>query len=231
MSEVYVFRPLPQGEKPNVWLRYAGGLWLPDDGEFDLAFVDLGFPWGLFVTLPSHEGIEWSWMDGVGARKAAGIEERGVNVNPWHYQVRDPALGWGEAIPGQAQERHPNGVARRAAMDKCADLHHCANGRGSRFELKDPWAQAGLLRTWSGEIVWPPYAPRCYLCSRDGFGHRLKVLEELRHRYEGEIAYDKEQIAKLEREAVDVRGSLEWAEGRLEALRQLGTTEPTEAVL
>jgi len=32
-AETYLFRPL-EGSGP--WLRYAGGLWLPDDGEFDL---------------------------------------------------------------------------------------------------------------------------------------------------------------------------------------------------
>jgi hypothetical protein len=196
-GETYLFRPL---EGSGRWLRYAGGLWLPDDGEFDLAFVNADQPIALGVSLPGYEGIEWSWRDLAATRAVIGVVSEYAAVDAWHTQVRDPAEGKGNHVPfyGHIEQSHPNVYAFRAAMDKCCELYHCAGGRGPHFDLGDPWIAAGLVRTFAGEVVREPEAPACFLCANEGLGHKLRYLKAERERLESALAYATEQVDKLE---------------------------------
>jgi len=211
-EETYVLRPL-EGSGP--WLRYAGGLWLPDDGEFDLAFVNAVQPIALGMVLPSYEGIEWSWRDLAATRAAVGVVDECARVDAWHTQVRDPAVGDGRYVP--FQEKHPNGRARRAAMDKCCQLHHLASGRGPHFQLGDAWIAAGLVHTLAGETVREPESPTCFLCANDGLGHKLRYLKAERERLESSLAYARERADKLELDLAGERDEVEQLTERLSA--------------
>lgn len=226
-AETYLFRPL---EASGCWLRYAGGLWLPDDGEFDLAFVNADQPIALGVSLPSHEGVEWSWLDLAATRAAIGVDED-ARVDAWHTQVRDPAEGKGKDVPfgGAIEQSHPNTQAFRAARDKSCELYHVASGRGPHFVLGDPWIAAGLVHTFVGEVVQQPETPACFLCANDGLGHKLRCLKDERERLESNLAYSRERADKLELDLADERDEVERLTERLSAFDSLLQMEVTSA--
>jgi hypothetical protein len=227
-AEVYVFRPgelaMPAGTyvmrsgeslvgADDEWLRYADGLWLPDDGQYDLAFVSTQRPIALGVALPVWDGVEWSWRDPKTAYAAVGVESS--LVNSWHRQVVDPTEGDGNYVGARGQ--HRNGVAYEAAMDKCSKLHSCGNGRGPRFELGDEWFAAGLVRTLSGETVRPPEHPVCYLCANDGAGHKLLYLRAWQEDAESKLDYARERVEKLRADLAEEQDEVTLLTERLAA--------------
>jgi hypothetical protein len=156
---VYEFRPLPRDTRSTV-LRYADGQWLPDDGEWDLAFVAYGWgaPLGIYVDLPYQRNIVWR---GLTSHWSADNHDH-PRANPWHYMLRDGETEWGGPW-GRA--RHPNRRAGNAAMDKCCAINRCANGTGPQFELGDPYIAAGLIRERNSKrLVTFPAAPSCMYC-------------------------------------------------------------------
>ena len=226
-AETYLFRPL-EGSGP--WLRYADGLWLPDDGEFDLAFVNADQPIALGVSLPSYEGVEWVWRDLAATRAAIGVDED-ARVDAWHTQVRDPAEGAGNHVPfhGHIEQSHPNVQAFRAAMDKSCEMYHCASGLGPHFVLGNPWITAGLVRTFAGETIREPEAPACFLCANDGLGHKLRYLKDERERLESNLTYSRERAGKLELDLAGEREEVERLTERLSAFDSLLQMEVTSA--
>ena len=226
-AETYLFRPL-EGSGP--WLRYAGGLWLPDDGEFDLAFVNADQPIALGVSLPSYEGVEWSWRDLAATRAAIGVDED-ARVDAWHTQVRDPSEGKGKDVPfrGAVEQSHPNIQAFRAAMDKCCEQYHCASGSGPHFVLGNPWITAGLVRTFAGETIREPEAPACFLCANDGLGHKLRYLNAERERLESSLDYARERAGKLELDLAGERDEVDRLTERLSAFDSLLKMEVASA--
>jgi hypothetical protein len=156
---VYEFRPHPRDFRSTV-LRYADGAWLPDDGEWDVAFVSygMGAPLGLYVRLPYQRNIIWS---GLTSHWADSTHDH-PNANPWHYLLRDGETEWGGAW---GRDSHPNTIAGDAAMNKCSSINRCANGTGPEFQHGNRYIAAGLLRERdSNAIVKPPAALICMYC-------------------------------------------------------------------
>ena len=225
----YVFRPTPGNNLTQVlgkgsWLRYGGGLWVEDDGEFDLAFVSMQTPVALGVKIPYRDNLEWEWMDMDVAVAATGVENAEKSlIRPWHIQIHDPTKGWGEHHGiGSERDSHPNEIAHRSAMDKCCQLHGCANGRGPHFVLPDAWVEAGLLRITRYLLpILAPANPVCYLCLNDGFGHKLLYLRELRRKLDGALEHSKERHDRLEVNCIDEARNILTLESRLRNLDSL----------
>ena len=164
----YEFRPLPS-TKGEV-LRYAQGEWLPDDGEWDVAFVVSGFggPLGLGVRMPYQRNIIWK---GLTSHWSANNLKH-PRLNPWHHMFREGTSEWGGDWGGS---RHPNSLAMDAAMNKCCSMHRCANGRGPEFVIGDPWIAAGLLREVETKtVVQFPEILDCAYCGLD-WDHALRA--------------------------------------------------------
>lgn len=156
---VYEFRPLPQHTGCTV-LRYADGQWIPDDGEYDIAFVSYGgcAPWGLYVRLPYQKNILWSGL----TQHWRGQDHNHPRGNPWHYMLRDGETEWGG---DWSRDRHPNSRAGDKAQSHCCSLNGCANGRGPEFRIGDPYIAAGLLRERDTKrVVTFPDKLDCMFC-------------------------------------------------------------------
>jgi hypothetical protein len=155
---VYEFRPEPGG----AWLRYADGQWIPDDGEFDIAFISAGGfgpPMALSVKPQYRPGILWSYLKGHWTSNGPASHPR---RNPWHYMLRDGHTQWGDSWD---RDRHPNVVAGEAASRECCNRYRCANGRGPEFHINDPYIAAGLLRRRdTKEVVVFPEVFHCMYC-------------------------------------------------------------------
>lgn len=171
---VYEFRPDPDWLKswarpsnPGPLHRYDGGQWREDDGEYDIAFTMLagGAPLCLYVSLPYHRNIRWSWLTGhwSGPGPAAHpTYTRSLSPNPWHYMLRDGATDWGRAW---AREQHENTVAGDKGMSWVSSQRGCANGRHVEFHLNDPHIKAGLVRERESKtVVVFPERPICMYC-------------------------------------------------------------------
>lgn len=155
---VYELRPLPNS--PRVWVRYADGQWLPDDGEYDIAWASMiyGPPYALYVDLPYQRNIVWSWYD----TSWGATEPRHPRGNAWHYMLREGTKTWGG---DWKREQHPNVIAGRTAMDWVASQKSCANGIGARFSDRDDYIKAGLVRERESKRVVAPPSPRvCMYC-------------------------------------------------------------------
>lgn len=169
---VYEFRPLPRHIGETL-LRFADGQWIADDGEYDIAFVSygLGPAFGLGIDLPYQKNIIWSGLTG---HWTARDHDHPRN-NPWHYMLRDGETEWGGAW--HERDVHPNMLARRKAMDHCCAINRCANGRGPRFEIGDPYIAAGLVRVRdTREVVTFPERPQCMYCG-DAWSAKAAALE------------------------------------------------------
>lgn len=153
---VYEFRPLKAGN----YKRYANGRWIDDDGEYDLAFVELDKFMAYEVFLPYYENIRWSWCkDG----------DWGTNVskhpsgNAWHYMLAKNEKYWGEHW--QKRDAHPNIVAGNAAMSFCSSQKGCANGGGVEFYINDPYIKASLVReVKTKKVIKFPKTFDCMYC-------------------------------------------------------------------
>lgn len=167
---VFEFRPLPSQMHGTV-LRYAKGEWLPDDGEWDIAFVSygMGAPLGLGVELPYQRNIIWSGL----TSHWAAQNHKHPGSNPWHYMLRDGETQWGGVW---GRDQHLNERAMRAAMGKCCAINGCANGWGPAFRDGNPWIEAGMVRERDTKrIVRPPERRQCMYC--DDWHNLAQALE------------------------------------------------------
>lgn len=156
----------------SILLRYAEGKWIPDDGEWDIAFVSygMGAPYGLGVYLPYQRNIIWSGL----TSHWRGEDRDHPCGNPWHYMLREGETEWGGAWD---RDRHPNERAQREAMNKCCSMNGCANGRGPNFEAGDKHILAGLVRDReSKRVVTPPEKLTCMFCG-DAWAAKAAVRE------------------------------------------------------
>lgn len=156
---VYECRPLSD-EFTGPVRRYANGKWLPDDGEFDLAFIglDRGAPICVMVDLPHQKNIRWSWLT---THWTGGVKCH-PRQNPWHYMLLDGETEWGGSW---GVYEHENYKVGRLGMDKLCSEHRCANGVGIKFNLDSKHINAGLLRTRDAkEPVRFPDIPICMYC-------------------------------------------------------------------
>lgn len=156
---VYEFRPIEHHMRGTV-LRYADGDWIPDDGEWDVAFITygMGAPLGLGVHLPQQRNIVWSGLTSHWSAHNPA-HPRG---NAWHYMLRGGETQWG----GQwLRDHHPNERAARAAMSKCCAINGCANGSGPEFQDGNPYIVAGLVRERDTKaVVRRPAHRQCMYC-------------------------------------------------------------------
>jgi hypothetical protein len=163
METVYEFRPTP-GYFDNDFFRYADGKWIPDDGEYDLAFCSsFGPPICLYVETPYHPNILCSWLTGTWTERV----NQHPKGNPWHYALKDYSIGWrGPTNDGYRESVNRN--AGESGMDFLCKKHSCANGRHVEFHFSDPHIAAGLLRNRNTKEVfaWPDKLI-CMYCGLD----------------------------------------------------------------
>lgn len=157
--EVYEFRPLVLGR----YLRYNSGKWTESDGsEFDLAFVGLSdtcMAW--YFDIEHRENILWKWV--LNGKWNAFVENH-PRGNAWHYMLKSGTKDWGEQV---RDNKHPNYIAGREAMDKCCSIYSCANGRGPEFEIGDEYISRGLLRNAETKrVVKFPKTFHCMYCGK-----------------------------------------------------------------
>ncbi len=243
LNETFVFRPFNSCEGRGITattnkyeharqglFRYADGQWLPDDGEYDLAFAQGVFALG--VTLPDYSNSVWGWFD-MGLTKswlpeqlhkyARGHHSCTINNTPlsqdYHWE----------------NSHHPNKVAMKSAMDKVCSLCGCANGRGAYLtsEHKDsvPWlAEKQVLIQSTMQPVLIPENPACYLCLDNGKGHLIEALQNYKEQLESDIEYAEEAKSKAELSMYDSEDIIDTSKGKLpeviEELQELGISEP-----
>ncbi len=161
MWPVYEIRPPDKYFLGDVF-RYAGGQWIPDDGEWDLAFAGgAGAPICLYVDLPYQENIVWSWLTG----SWRGEELRHPRANPWHYMLREGACEWGG---DWGKERHANTIAGREGMRWLSSRQGCANGRLAEFHNGNHIIRARCMRDKkTKEIFTEPEQLICMYCGPD----------------------------------------------------------------
>lgn len=154
---VYEFRPLFGNEaRGREILRYNGGLWTPDDGEYDLAFACLQVV--TYVDLPYQRNIVWQGTTG----HWSGFDADHPRGNAWHYMTRDGADIHRGRWP---REAHPNKRAGDSGMSAMCSKYRSASGRGVRFEDSDPTIKAGLLRERETKrVVTAPAIRVCCYC-------------------------------------------------------------------
>lgn len=228
LKETFVFRPfngcegtgitaIPYGyeHEGQGLLRYANGQWIPDDGEYDLAFAHGIIAFG--VHLPDYTNIIWTWYDMALTRswlperlhKYAGGHHLCTVDNTPHSQD----YGWDNS-------QHPNKVAMKSAMDKVCSMHGCANGRGAYItaERSDdtPWLQQRRILIQSTmQPVLIPEDPICYLCLDNGKGHLIEALQSYKETLEGDIEDAKQTISKAESDIADSEYVIRKAEEKL----------------
>jgi hypothetical protein len=156
---VYVFRPLPDALRGQVF-RFAGGLWIPDDGEPDLAFASFAFgpPICLYVSLPYQRNIVLSWTTGHWADNEP-LHPRG---NAWHYALRSGTRDWGG---DWGRDAHENTRAGNSGMNFLCGKARCANGQHVEMNPNDKHIAAGLV--WerdTGEVLMIPNDAKCMYC-------------------------------------------------------------------
>jgi len=157
---VYEFRPEGYHEK-REWRRYNGGQWIDDDGEWDIAFItkDLGAPIHLYFDPQYQQGILWSWLPGHWSSRGPNSHP---NRNPWHYMLREGYTVW---AGDWGRSRHPNYRVSDMSSNELCQLYRCANGRGPKFQIGDPWIARGLLRRQdTKEVVVFPESFNCMYC-------------------------------------------------------------------
>lgn len=154
---VYEFRPLPDVFHGEV-IRYADGAWLPDDGEYDLAFA---CPWDrkvLYVDLPYQRNIVLSWTTG----HWSGYEAQHPRGNAWHYALREGASEWGG---GWNRDAHPNSKAGRNGMNHVCGMTGSAAGVGIEMQPTDKHILARLVRERdSKQVLTLPLDRLCMYC-------------------------------------------------------------------
>ena len=164
---VYEFRPLPGGFAGDV-LRYADGKWIPDDGEYDIAFIGdwrsgegWSFPACLMFEPPYQKNIICSWL----TTHWTGAVKEHPRGNPWHYALREGKKEWGG---DWGRDSHPNYAAGRSGMSERASRGGCSNGVHIEFHPDDKHIAAGLLRERETKKIFEwPTGMRCIYCGAE----------------------------------------------------------------
>lgn len=156
---IYEFRPdvLAESCSESNLLRWNNGNPIPDDGEFDIAFIGGNFVF--YVDLPYYANLLWKWCKGMQWGDHVSSHPNG---NAWHYVSRDGSRKWGDHW---ARDSHPNTIAGSRAMNYLSKQRSCANGRSVEFNVTDKTITEGLLRIReTREIVKPPEIFQCMYC-------------------------------------------------------------------
>lgn len=142
---VYEFRPL-QDFFIGAVRRYANGAWLPDDGEYDIAFIgharsdNYRYPCCLYVAYSHQKNIVAGWTTG----HWSAYEPLHPGGNAWHYSLKDGETEWGGDWGGR---NHLNKKAGDSGMSKMSSENGCANGRSVDLRKpNDKHILAGLVR-------------------------------------------------------------------------------------
>jgi hypothetical protein len=163
-KDIVEFRPRP-GLFTSDTFRYADGKWIPDDGEYDTAFICMnaklvenkGYKVCLYFEPPYRKNIRWSWCDG----HWSATDERHPDGNAWHYMLVPGTNVWGE----WERHRHPNEVAKESGFEWMRGNGGC-NGVAICLKPTDQHIQEGLARIkGSGHVIAPPAKPVCMYCS------------------------------------------------------------------
>lgn len=157
---VYEMRP-PDGFFSGDVHRYAGGLWVPDDGEWDMAFAGLThnyIPILLYWSPPYYIDLEWQWL----TAHWRVHYPRHVGGKPWHYSLTSSGDRWQDY---EGRDAHPNVIAEKSARDWLSQRFRSRNGHRVHADLNDPLVQAGLVRhAATKEVLVPPETPTCVYC-------------------------------------------------------------------
>lgn len=155
---IYEFRP----DKifSGKLLRYNGGNWIDDDGEYDLAFICPQEQSYTYISLPDHFNIMWKWCRNMAWGLYVSKHPAG---NAWHYMTKN-GENWGNDL--WDRDNHPNIKAGNSAGNKCCSLKGCASGGGRvEFNVIDETINAGLLRIANTKkIIKPPKIFKCCYC-------------------------------------------------------------------
>ena len=170
-QDTYELRPTGGFFRGGV-RRYGNGEWLPDDGQWDLAFIGMAnakedgtgnaysYPCCLMYDPPYHKNIIWSWL----TTPWRGHITEHPRGNPWHYSLRPGTTGWGKSA---GRDNHPNYIAGRKGMSKMSSEHSCSNGRHAEFRAGNDIIEAGLLRRVTDQaVVVVPDKPGCMYCGQ-----------------------------------------------------------------
>lgn len=213
LKETFVFRPFNNCEGRGITvttsgyknegqglLRYANGQWIPDDGEYDLAFAQGLFAY--YVGIPNYSNIIWSWRDITLTRNYLP-EYLHKYAKAHHLCTTDnlPMKHWNN-------DQHPNKVAGDSAMHQVSSIHGCANGRGAYLTSESPseipWLkEKRVLIQSTMKPVEIPQNPICYLCLDNGKGHLIEALQDYKEKLEIDIEYAQETIDKAETDIAD----------------------------
>lgn len=235
LKETFVFRPFdgsvgrgitatPSGYQHSKQglLRYADGQWIPDDGEYDLAFVRGVIALGMH--LPDFPNVIWSWNDielthcwlpDKLHKYARGHHFFTVDNSPFSQDYH-----WDKS-------QHPNAIAMKSALDKACSMHGCGNGRGayltSEGKRDEPWlSEKRILIQSTMQPVLIPENPICYLCLDNGKGHLVEALQSCKEQLEADIEYAEEEITKAQSNIYDNEYIIEKAnEGIPEVIEEL----------
>jgi len=165
---VYEFRPYEGGFnserfslKQDEVLRYAKGAWIPDDGQYDLAFIIPNHFIAMFIDIPYKTNIKWSLVN---------LSRRHIDGTPWHYQLRGGY--YLQEWDSSNRIQHPNLIASASAISKLTSIQGCANGYGVDItDVGDPTLCNGLVRNVeTKKPLVPPKSVTCTFC-----GHRFRT--------------------------------------------------------
>lgn len=239
LKETFVFRPFDRCEGKGITvtndgyrhgqqgvLRYAEGKWIPDDGEYDLAFAHGVFAFG--VNLPDYSNIIWSWFDIDLTRRwlpkhlhkyAGGHHCYTIDNTPYSQDYQ-----WDNS-------QHPNEIAMKSAMNKVVSIHGCGNGRGAYLTSENkgdvPWLrEKRILIKSTMQPVLIPENPICYLCLDNGRGHLIEALQDYKEMLEYDIEQAQDTINKAESDISDSEYTISKAKEKMpevvEELKELG---------
>jgi hypothetical protein len=205
-------------------LRYAKSKWIPDDGEYDLAFIQGVFAYG--INLPHNSNLLYSWRDIVTTRKWLEPCKLEKFTTSWHYQTIDNK----ELVYWESKDRdnHPNEIASRSAMNKCSSINSVANGRCIDLMSKTdlPHRQGDIYIQRTMQPVSAPENPTCYLCLDNGKGHILEALAQYKDNLESDIADYQREKDRAELKIYDCEKDIAYAQSELEnieyQLKELG---------
>lgn len=240
LKETFVFRPFDNCEGkgtmaiPHGYIhqglslhRYANGTWIPDDGEYDLAFAHGVIAY--YVSLPDYCNVIWTWRDLVLTRSyLPEYLHKYAKAHHIHTSDNEPMHHWDNS-------QHPNEIAGKSAMDKVSSVHGVANGRGAYLcsETPDntPWLKEKRVLVQSTmQPILIPDNPVCYLCLDNGKGHLIEALEDYKEQLECDIEYAEEDISKAESTIADSEYVIYKAKEKLpeviEELRDLSEVAP-----
>lgn len=151
---VYEFRPIYEGD----YLRYNNGNWIPDDGEYDIAFIEPNKQTTYYVNLPYYKETGWSWVKN---GNWGEYVTKHLGGNAWHRTV-----GRGESW--NERDAHPNRIAGEAGMKKLGQMKGCSNGSGPDIlYVGDPYLVKRVVRTVdTKEIMEIPKDFNCIYCGK-----------------------------------------------------------------